>query len=73
MEYQQNGNIIVKGHYNKRHITPKFRNKHVRFNLGIIENPYLIDKTKTRKNNIRLISKINNKIKSRKRRSKTSR
>lgn len=85
MEYQQNGNVIVKGHVNKkpiyfkRRITPKFRNKHVHFNLGkikftnkinrtltpFIKDRYPIDKKKSIKSKIALLSKINNQIKTR--------
>ena len=86
MEYQQNGKVIIRGHVNKkpiyykRRITPKFRNKHVRFNLGkikitnkinrtltpFIKDRYPIDKKKSIKNKRALLSKINNQIKTRK-------
>ena len=90
-EYQQNGKLIIKGHVNKKPIyykrritTPKFRNKHVHFNLGkinfsnkinrtltpFIKDRYPIDKKKSIKNKIALLSKINNQIKTRKHRSK---
>ena len=89
-EYEKNGNIIVKGHYNKKpiyykkRITPKFRNKHVRFNIVKIKIPnkinrtstpfikeeYNINKQQSRKNKIAIIEKINKQIKTRKRRGK---
>jgi hypothetical protein len=89
-EYEKNGNIIVKGHYNKKpiyykkRITPKFRNKHVRFNIGKIKIPnkinrtptpfikeeYNINKKQSIKNKIATIEKINKQIKTRKRRGK---
>jgi hypothetical protein len=89
-EYEKDGNIIVKGHYNKKpiyykkRITPKFRNKHVRFNLGKINFPNKINRTptpfikdsypmnnrKSIKHKIDLIDKINKNLKTRKRRSK---
>lgn len=86
-EYQQNGNLIIKGHFNKKpiyykkRITPKFRKKHVHFNLGKIIIPnkinrtltpfihntgYPINKKRTIKDKITLISKLNDQIKTRK-------
>jgi hypothetical protein len=92
MEYQKNGNVIIKGHYNKRpiyfrkRITPKFRKKHVRFTMGKIKTPNKINRILTpvisdsynrqqrqqesRKNKIATIERINNQIKTRKRRGK---
>jgi hypothetical protein len=87
-KYEKDGDMIIKGHYNKspiyykRRITPKFRNKHVRFNISTIKKPskinrtptpfiheqYPIKKPQTLKNKIQLIEKINKHIKSRKRR-----
>jgi hypothetical protein len=90
MEYSQNGKVIIRGHVNKkpiyykRSITPKFRNKHVRFNLGkikitnkinrtltpFIKDRYPIDKKKSIKHKRALLSEINNQIKTRKKRTK---
>lgn len=89
-ECKKNGNLIVNGHYNKRQIyykkrtTPKFRNKHVRFDLGKIKIPnkinrvptpfikeeHSINKYQSRKNKIATIEKINKQIKTRKHRGK---
>ena len=85
---QKDGNIVVKGKINKtpiyykKKIKPKFRNRHVKFNMDNVNSPnkirrtltpfeigfvsYPLNNRKTTKNKIDLIEKINKNIKTRK-------